>query len=193
MSRNPKGRLFVISGPSGVGKGTLCTHLMRIDPSMVLSVSVTERPPRRMESHGKNYLFVDSEEFDSLIKNDELLEWNKYGNYRYGTPKRQVFDAINSGTDVVLEIEVNGASQVKKNFPQTVTIFVMPPSVNQLRQRLLKRNTEKSEEINQRLLEAEKEIKLHKKYDYVIINDKIDRALTKLIEIIKKERGVLKQ
>lgn len=193
MSTNPKGKLFVISGPSGVGKGTLCSHLIRSDSNMILSVSVTERPPRRMESHGKNYLFVNHEKFDSLIEHDELLEWNKYGNYRYGTPKKQVLDAIGRGVDVILEIEVNGAGQVKKNFPQTVTIFVMPPSINQLRKRLMKRNTESKEQITQRLLEAENEIRLCKKYDYVIINDKVDKALVKLSEIIKKERGASNQ
>lgn len=193
MATNPKGKLFVISGPSGVGKGTLCSHLIRSDSNMILSVSVTERPPRRMESHGKNYLFVNHEKFDSLIEHDELLEWNKYGNYRYGTPKKQVLDAIGRGVDVILEIEVNGAGQVKKNFPQTVTIFVMPPSINQLRKRLMKRNTESKEQITQRLLEAENEIRLCKKYDYVIINDKVDKALVKLSEIIKKERGASNQ
>lgn len=193
MSGKQKGKLFVISGPSGVGKGTLCSHLLRADSDLVLSVSVTERPPRRMESHGKNYLFVEPGQFDSLINHDELLEWNKYGNYRYGTPKKQVLDALGSGVDVVLEIEVNGAAQVKKNFPCTVTIFVMPPSINQLKKRLAKRNTESKEQIAQRLLEAENEMKLCKNYDYIIINDKIDKALIKLKEIIKNERGVSNQ
>lgn len=180
-------KLFVVSGPSGVGKGTICNRLAAKRDDIWLSVSVTERRRRENEVDGVSYNFVSRQQFDELIENNELLEWAQYGENRYGTPKKSVLEALHRGQNVILEIEVQGAKQIKANFPDAVLIFVVPPSVHHLEMRLRKRNTEKCEQIRMRLDRARLEMEERHKYNYIIINDKLKDAVGELEKIIERE------
>ncbi|WP_456398136.1 guanylate kinase [Desulfurobacterium sp.] len=183
-----KGLLIVISAPSGTGKTTLVNMLMKAFPKMEFSVSCTTRRPRPGEVDGKNYYFISLEEFEKKIENDELLEWAEvYGNF-YGTPKDKVIEALNKGKDILLDIDTQGALQVKKNYPDAVLIFILPPSLKELERRLRNRGTEDKETIEKRLLIARRELKLATKYDYMIINDQIEEAFEKLKSIVNAER-----
>jgi guanylate kinase len=182
-----KGLLIVLSGPSGVGKGTVCSALRDTARDLIYSVSATTRPPRQGEVDGKNYFFKSKEQFESMIENDELLEWAEYvGNY-YGTPKNFVRKTIDQGKDVILEIEVQGALKVKEKFPEGVFIFLMPPSLNELKNRIENRGTESVEAIRHRMTVAIDEIKLLKHYDYAVVNDKIESACSRIQSIIIAE------
>jgi guanylate kinase len=182
-----QGILVVISGPSGVGKGTVCAALRQAAPELVYSVSATTRAPRAGETEGVNYFFKTREQFQQLIDNEEMLEWAEYvGNY-YGTPRRFVEEALASGKDVILEIEVQGALKVKQKFPEGVFIFLMPPSLSELQKRLVTRGTDSEELIASRLSVARDEIKLLEHYNYAVVNDRVECACEKIKAIIMAE------
>ena len=181
-----QGRLFVISGPSGAGKGTICKALIE-SGAADLSVSMTTRKPRGKEQEGIHYYFVSHEGFQKAIDEGNMLEWAEiYGN-RYGTPKKPVLEKLSQGRDVILEIEMQGAMQVKKSYPQSVLIFVLPPSISELRKRLIERGTETPEQIDMRTRTTLDEIKTIKDYSYFIINDELSKAVEDARTIIRAE------
>jgi guanylate kinase len=182
-----KGLLIVLSGPSGVGKGTVRQELFK-DTSLNLaySISMTTRQPRYNEQDGVDYFFVSQDEFEKKIKNDELLEYAQFvGNY-YGTPRSYVEQLLNEGKNVVLEIEVQGALQVMKKCPYALTVFLVPPSFEELEKRIRGRSTEKEEVIQERLAKASKEIATKDEYKYVVVNDEVLLAKEKIAEIIRE-------
>jgi len=182
-----QGILIVLSGPSGVGKGTVCSALRKLNPEIVYSVSATTRSPRQGESEGVNYFFKSREQFERMIAGDEMLEWAEYvGNY-YGTPRRFVEETLQSGKDVILEIEVQGALKVKQKFPQGVFIFLLPPSLDELKNRITTRGTETKETILSRMTVAEEEIRLLEHYDYAVVNDRVESACEKIRAILTAE------
>lgn len=183
-----KGLLIVLSGPSGVGKGTVRKAIFQ-DPEVdfVYSISVTSRKKRKGEVDGVDYFFKTREEFEEMIKNDELLEYTEYvGNY-YGTPVDYVMKTLDSGRDVFLEIEVEGAKQVRKKFPDGLFIFLIPPSFHELENRIKRRGTETEELIQSRLAVAREELKMMSLYDYVVENDKVENAVEKIKAIVMAE------
>lgn len=181
-----KGKLFVLSGPSGVGKGTICKKLLE-NIDIDISVSATTRVPRDGEIEGVSYFFVNHDRFEEMIRNDEFLEHAEvFGNY-YGTPKQKVLDKLAWGKDVLLEIDVQGAMQVKANYPESITIFVCPPSLITLKHRLAGRGTESEESLNQRIAKALTEIEMLKNYDYYIVNDELEDAVKHVKSIIYAE------
>ncbi|MEQ6375271.1 guanylate kinase [Bacillaceae bacterium S4-13-58] len=182
-----KGILFVLSGPSGVGKGTVRKALFEQSNNLHYSISMTTRQPRQGEQDGIDYFYKSKEEFEQLIRDGKMLEWAEFvGNY-YGTPKDYVQKTLDEGKDVFLEIEVNGALQVRKNFKEGVFIFLIPPSLEELKNRIISRGTETDEIVQNRLNEAKREIKMMDAYDYVVINDKIDHAVEMVKAIVKSE------
>ena len=183
-----KGLLLVISGPSGVGKGTMCAAYCKNAKDTMLSISVTERKPREGEVHGQHYYFLSKEEFDALIANDGLMEWAQYGENRYGTPKEPVLRALDEGKNVILEIEVIGAMKVRSHYPQGVFIFITPPSMQCLRDRLEGRHTETKEQIIVRFTKAMVEFGQMEKYNYIIKNDTTENAVTALHEVVNAEK-----
>lgn len=187
FSVSRKGILFVISGPSGVGKGTL-TEMIVEQNHLQYSISATTRPPRVGEVQGKDYFFLERSDFEAMMAGDEFLEWAEvYGNY-YGTPRRFVLDNLERGQDVLLEIDIQGAMQVKAKFPEGVFIFIAPPSEAELAQRLEKRGKDSSETIANRLLCYDKEMAQMANYDYVVVNDELESTMAQLIAIITAER-----
>lgn len=182
-----KGLLVVLSGPSGVGKGTVCSVLRQKMPELIYSVSATTRSPRQGEMDGVNYFFKTREQFEELIAKDAMLEYAEYvGNY-YGTPREFVDKMIADGKDVILEIEVQGALKVKQKFSEGVFIFLLPPSLDELKQRIKGRGTETESVIDHRMSVAEQEIALLRHYDYAVINDEIDAACHRIQSIITAE------
>ncbi|MGC4375583.1 guanylate kinase [Fictibacillus sp. Mic-4] len=182
-----RGILFVLSGPSGVGKGTICKALRAQNIEVNYSVSATTRKPRAGEKHGVDYFFKTHEEFQQMIQNNELLEWAEYvGNY-YGTPIEYVKKTLDEGKDVLLEIEVQGALQVKKAFPEGVFIFLTPPSLEELRNRIVGRGTETEDLISNRMKVAREEIEMMQHYDYSVVNDEVECACNRIKAIITTE------
>ena len=183
-----KGLVTVLSGFSGAGKGTIMKHLLEEYPNRYnLSISATTRNKRIGEEDGREYFFKTREEFEEMIRNDELLEYAEFSGNYYGTPKEYVNRLVDEGKDVLLEIEVNGALQVRKLFPDSVLLFVTPPSADALKSRLVGRKTESMEEIENRLSISSKESLLMGKYDYLIVNDEIDAAVKEVHDIIECE------
>lgn len=181
-----KGRFIVISGPSGVGKGTICNRLIS-ELDACYSVSTTTRSPREGEVDGVNYFFITKDEFKKKIDNGEFLEYNYYNDNYYGTSKKFVLEKMNEGTNIFSEIDVNGAHNIKKIFPDALLIYIAPPSIEVLRERLVGRGTENIERINERLKIAEDELKEVDFYDYVVINDDLETAINEVRNIILKE------
>ncbi len=188
-----EGFLLVVSGPSGSGKGTVCKELLENIDGLVFSVSATTRSPRPGEIHGENYFFLDKDEFATKIENNEFLEYaNVHTNY-YGTPKDFVIEKVENGKIVLLEIDVQGAMQVMERFENVVSVFLLPPNLEELEHRLRNRNTESNEDISIRLANAKQEIDLVEKYDYYVINDKIELAVDRINSIIKSEKLKVKR
>ncbi|MBR3885795.1 MAG: guanylate kinase [Clostridia bacterium] len=188
MRFDRKGLLIVFSGPSGVGKGTVRKRFFeKMGDKLYYSISMTTRAMREGETNGVDYHFVSREKFLEEIQNDNVLEYNEYVGNFYGTPKDIVFEKINNGIDVVLEIEVNGAKMIKEKVPNCVSIFIAPPSYDALKDRLVGRNTESPEVIEKRLIKAEDEISSANLYDYIVINDDIEEAANEVISIIESE------
>lgn len=182
-----KGILFVVSAPAGCGKDTILEKALSGDINLTYSVSATTRAMRAGETDGVSYSFKTREEFEKMIEDGELLEHTEYcGNY-YGTPKRTVEEILNSGRNVVLKIEIEGAGNVKRMLPEAVLIFILPPSMQELSRRLHKRGTEDEETIAKRLKQAETEIARAYDYDYVIVNGDLDTAVNDFVSIIKAE------
>lgn len=189
------GLLVVISGPSGAGKGTICSRLKEEFKDLKVSVSATTRKPREGEEEGISYFFINEEDFIKRINNDEFLEYAKvYGNY-YGTPKSEVFRQLEEGNDIILEIDIQGALQVKKNYPKGVFIFILPPSLSELNKRIENRGTDSKEVIMKRMQCAYDELNYAFEYDYVVVNDEVETAVDKIKHIIyaEKNRAVRKK
>lgn len=184
-----RGMLIVLSGPSGVGKGTVRKALFsQPGNDFQYSVSMTTRQPRPGEVNGKDYFFVSKEEFEQHIREGQMLEYAKYVDNYYGTPSKYINDTLDEGKDVFLEIEVNGAMQVRSKCPDGVFIFLTPPDLMELRQRLIHRGTDSMEVINKRIHKAFGEIQMMQNYDYAVVNDQVDNAVTKIKDIIRSER-----
>ena len=184
----PQGLLLVVSGPSGAGKGTICSLLRKALPELAYSVSVTTRQPREGEVDGKDYFFKTVAQVKDMIFRGELLEYAQvYGNY-YGTPKPYVQQLLNEGKDVLLEIDIQGALQIKKVFPDGVFIFVVPPSLEELRARIYKRGKDTEEVIEKRLKAATGELGYAGEYDYIIVNDVAEKAMQRVLTLLEAER-----
>lgn len=184
-----RGMLIVLSGPSGVGKGTVRKALFdQPGNDFQYSVSMTTRQPRPGEVNGKDYFFVTKEEFEKNIREGQMLEYAKYVDNYYGTPLKYINDTLDKGKDVFLEIEVNGAMQVRSKCPDGVFIFLTPPDLMELRQRLIHRGTDSMEVINKRIHKAFGEIQMMQNYDYAVVNDQVDNAVAKIKDIIRSER-----
>ena len=183
------GRLIVVAGPSGVGKGSVVRELLARDPvGLALSVSVTTRAPREGETHGVEYLFVSDDAFDRMIADGDLLEWAPVVGHRSGTPRRAVEELLESGHDVILEIDVQGAEQIRRMMPDAVLIFLAPPTMDELERRLRGRGTETEERVAARLAIAGWEMDQQGWFDHVVVNDELQRASSQVAAIIDSSR-----
>ncbi len=181
---NSRGKLIVYTGASGVGKGTIMKKILQSDPTVRLSVSATTRRPRPGEENGREYYFVSSEEFQNMIDSDQFLEYEPYCGNNYGTPRKPVEEMLERGLNVILEIEVKGGLQVMKKCPECTSIFIKPPSMEELERRLRGRGTEPEDVITERLEEAKTEMTYACRYGNVIVNDDVDSAVSQVIKII---------
>ncbi len=174
------GQLIVITGPSGVGKGTLLRQLRQRHPELTVSISATTRPPRPTETHGVDYYFVSVPEFQAMIAAGELLEWAEFAGHYYGTPRQPLIELIEQGKTVILEIELQGARQVRQSYPQARHIFILPPSMAELERRLCHRGQDSATAIARRLAQAKTEIAAASEFDVQIVNDDLEKSLTAL-------------
>ncbi len=182
------GLLVVVSGPAGVGKGTVVSLVRERNNDVVFSVSATSRKPRPGEIDGENYYFVSQKEFEKMVQEDKLLEWVEYcGNY-YGTPRYYVEEQLSRGSVVILEIEVEGADRIKKKYPQCISVFITPPDLEELRNRITRRGTESPDIIEKRMSQAKKELEHISEYDYVIINHTVEESVDRFLSIMQEER-----
>lgn len=179
-----KGNLFIVSGPSGAGKGTLVKELLRRVPDAWVSISVTTRDPRPGEAEGRDYYFVSDAEFDALVRTGGLLEWAEVHGNRYGTPRAAVEDRMRQGKQVLLEIDPQGAFQIRDLMPESILLFIKVPSIQELKRRLEGRGSETEEQMAERMETAERELELVGTYDHVVINDDVSRATDELVGII---------
>ncbi len=181
-------KLFVVSGSSGVGKGTVLKGFLAKNPDFMLSISCTTRAPRAGETDGVNYFFMTKEDFKDCIENDKFLEWAEFAGNFYGTKKKFINQCLAEGKDIILEIDTQGALQVKKQMPEAVLIFICPPSLEDLEKRLRGRHTEEEEAIQKRLEAVKEELSRAENFDYKIVNDDLDNAITELERIISGEQ-----
>ena len=188
IKTNNKGLLIVVSGPSGAGKDTICHKLIKENSNIWMSVSMTTRKPRPLEKEGVDYFFVSSEDFLNKIKDNTFLEYASYNDNYYGTPKDKVEEKLNEGKDVILVIDINGAINIKKIIPSALFIFIMPPDMETLKNRLIGRKTESKDKVVQRFITPYNEVNNYKKYNYVVVNDKVEDAVNKVKSIIQSEK-----
>lgn len=182
-------QLFVFSAPSGSGKTTIVKEILKYFQGFVFSISATTRKKRATEKNGADYFFISEDEFKKKIDNNEFVEWEKFYDYYYGTIKRQINDNIAKGLCTVFEVDVKGALNIKKAYPNSVLIFIVPPSIEELRKRLLGRNTETDEDLSKRIERAEMELGFKDKFDYVVSNIDLEIAKKEVKKIIEKERS----
>lgn len=185
---NKKGLLIVVSGPSGAGKGTICKEVLSRRDDLFVSISATTREPRVGEEHGINYFFITREEFERKIEEEAFIEYAEVYKNLYGTPKDYVLDKLNRGENILLEIDIQGALQVKKRYPEGVFIFILPPSMKELKNRIIGRGSETPESLERRFSSAFEEIEFVNQYDYYIINDQVKKAADLMESIIDAER-----
>jgi guanylate kinase len=178
------GRVVVVTGPSGVGKGTLLQAMLQAHPELFVSVSATTRSPRSGELEGQHYYFKTVDQFKSMIQSEDLLEWAEFAGNFYGTPRQPVLDRVALGSIVILEIELAGARQVRQTYPEARQIFVMPPSMEELEQRLRSRGQDSEDSIGRRLAQAEAEVAASTEFDVCIVNDDLDRAIQDLVAAV---------
>lgn len=183
-----RGVLFVVSAPSGAGKTTLCKELAARVPNLKHSISYTTRSPRPGEVHGREYFFVDARYFQNLVEQNEFAEWAQVYGQRYGTPRTPLIDMMDKGVDVLLEIDVQGARQIKKTFEDAVYLYILPPSIEALRVRLEQRGGDSAEEIQRRLQKVREEMWSYREYDYIVKNDDKTHAIMELEAIVRAER-----
>lgn len=183
----PKGKLFVFSAPSGSGKTTIIKNVLDKFPELIFSVSFTTRKKRPSEIDGKDYFFISETEFKNKVENDEFLEWGKFFGYYYGTLKSFIFENLNKGISIVLEVDVKGALNIKDVYHDSILIFISPPSINELKIRLFNRKTESDEDFKKRIERAEMELNFRSKFDYDIINNDLENAKEEVNKIISKE------
>lgn len=182
-----KGKLFVFSGPSGTGKSSIVNRVLDMRDDVAFSVSATTREKREGEEHGVDYFFVDRETFLQMVDRGEFLEHAEYVNNLYGTPKEPVLKQLNKGINVILDIEVQGADQIKKQYPEAILLFIVPPSLEELKRRLINRGTDSPERIEQRMEQAKKEFSRIDNYDYIIVNDILETAISDANAIISSQ------
>ncbi len=180
--------LIIISAPSGTGKTTLCRALLKRDEKIRYSISVTTRSRKAEEEHGKDYYFLSDKEFDLLVENGGLLEWEEVYRYRYGTPKDKTEELLAQGYNVLFDLDIKGAVNLKRRFPDSVTVFLLPPSMAELERRITLRGRDDADNIKFRLAQAMAEMEKAKEFDYIIVNDLLDESVQKLVSIIKAER-----
>lgn len=188
MNNKGRGLLIVISGPSGAGKGTICKSFLERNPEVAISVSATTRSPRKGEVEGVNYYFMSKEQFKDKIAENDFLEYAEVYDNFYGTPKSNVEELLESGRDVILEIDIQGALKVKENTEEGVFIFILPPSMEELKARIIKRGSETPESLMKRFKSAYKEINFISRYNYAVVNDEVETAVEKLEAIICAEK-----
>ncbi|MEK6732232.1 MAG: guanylate kinase [Candidatus Omnitrophota bacterium] len=188
-----KGKLFIISAPSGSGKTTLCANLVESVDSLYRSISMTTRAPRPGEQDGMDYIFIEKPEFIKRQKRNEFLEWAKVFNEYYGTPKKHIMHMLKRGSDVLLSIDVQGAMKIKRLKLDAVYIFILPPSIEMLKERLINRSTDSKKAIQQRLAVSKKEISCSDKYDYIVVNNRLESALDSLRAVVVAERCRVKR
>ncbi|MBQ6847367.1 MAG: guanylate kinase [Clostridia bacterium] len=188
-----KGSVFIISGPSGSGKDTLLGELFKKYPEILFSISSVTRNMREGEKEGEKYNFITREKFESMIKEDKLLEYNLYVDNYYGTPREPVEKAVSENKDIFIEVDVNGAKSIREKLPEAISIFVMPPSFEELKRRLSSRGTETEEVVNLRMAAALGEIKRAQEYDYIVVNDDLSTAVEDIIAIMKGSKFSLKK
>ncbi|MFH1025242.1 MAG: guanylate kinase [Nitrospirota bacterium] len=193
QAKKSRGSLFVVSAPSGAGKTTLCTNVLSFMPNLYFSVSYTTRQPRPGEINDRDYTFISREDFKSMTEKGEFVEWAEVHGELYGTSRNRIETLMDSGSDVILDIDTQGALQIKEQYREGIYIFVLPPSFGVLKTRLEKRMTDSREEINKRLRTALSEINTYAQYDYVIINDMFEDALKELASIIIAQRVSVKK
>lgn len=188
MQYTKRGILFIVSGPSGVGKGTIKEAVLPVVGDLLESISATTRKPRGNEVHGREYFFLEAKEFEALIQQDRFIEWAKVYSHMYGTPREFVLKNLEQGNDVLLEIDIQGALQVKATMPEGVFIFIAPPSIEDLVDRLCNRDQDSPESIAARLAASEQEMSFLPYYDYVVVNDNLEDAVARTKAIIMAER-----